>query len=1518
MKVEQIINQAVNEGVFLYLKDGQLAFKAKKGAFSAELKSQVKANKPAIVDYLAQLSHQDSISHTGVPELTKAQDLNTIPMSFAQQRMWFIEQFEQGSAIYNMPKAYGISGSFNQAAFEFALRAIIERHSMLRTRFVQLDENIYQRVSDDFELPLQCHDVSGQDEGQRQASIDAILAQDAQQPFDLQQDILLRVTLILTGVQQWVVQFNMHHIASDATSMALFMSEFGHLYSSQCNDQTSQLTPLTFQYADYAKWQRDWLRDEVLEEQLAYWQGQLAQLPPVHDLPLDKPRPVKQQFNGDKVSLVIDEALTAQIRHLCKQNDVTLFMMLQSVFSLLISLYSNEKDIVMGTPVSGRIHSALESVVGCFLNVLVLRNLVSRDSDFVGLLGQHKQVMMDAFNHQHLPFETLVESLNPERNLSYNPIFQIMFTLQDNRQGETKTLGQNDVVSLKGIELTPIKQQNESTKFDLDLNIAQFDHRLSASWTYNSDLFDHYSIKRLAEHYVQLLHIVLAQPTTPLNQLDLLGDEQRQLLDGFNDTAMSVDDLTVAQRFEQAAQTHGEKVALVDGSTSLSYQVLNEQANQLAALLAAKGCKKGELVIICLERSINMMVAVLAVLKTGAAYVPVDAAYPKARIEVIVEGADALLAISSKSLLGKLSRTPCEILSLDESLMQQLATQVVDNPVLSNVNTSEDLAYVMFTSGSTGKPKGVMVTHANLGNIFTDMSKRLAPENGTWLAVTSLSFDISVLELLFPLSEGMKVVIGKDPRKNSLDQLKHQHQSVDFSLFYFSSDEGERSQDKYKLLLEGAKFGDSNGFEAVWTPERHFATFGGLYPNPAITGSAVAAITDNIKIRAGSCVLPLHNPVRMVEDWSVIDNISNGRVGLAFASGWQPDDFALAPDNFNNRHQILFDSIKTAQSLWRGNTVTRTNGVGKTIEVSTLPRPIQPELPTWVTAAGSPETFRKAGEAGYNLLTHLLGQTVEELSEKITIYREARKQAGFDGSGCVTLMLHTFVNDDEQHVHELVEAPFKKYLGESVALISSMAQTMGLSLDNISAQDHEAVLDHAYQRYFNNAALFGTPEHCATLVDKVKGIGVDEIACMIDFGVDSDEVLASLPALKALKDITDGTQTVQREQALTIDELINRHQVTHLQSTPSLVSTMLEETAGQQALASLQQLLVGGEKFPLNLAQILKQTTSANISNMYGPTETTIWSACYALGETGNSVPIGTGLANTQVYIVDEHLNQVPVGACGEICIAGAGVSKGYIGNDELTQKVFVPNPFDKDGQSPLYRTGDLGRWHHNGILECFGRLDEQVKLRGFRIELGEIEFQLTECDEVAGAVVVLREDQPGEKRLVAYIVLTQALAVDEYQIGVDLRQKLNRHLTHYMIPSAFVVMEQLPLTPNGKVDKKALPAPDMTAAQGKYVPPETENEQALVELWSKLLKLDEDKISVTANFFELGGHSLLAVRLVAAVSRFMQARIDIRQVFTHSTIRLMADIISQQQSQAALAASIDELEESELEEISI
>jgi natural product biosynthesis luciferase-like monooxygenase protein len=887
-------------------------------------------------------------------------------------------------------------------------------------------------------------------------------------------------------------------------------------------------------------------------------------------------------------------------------------------------------------------------------------------------------------------------------------------------------------------------------------------------------LFDNHAInalhaERIGARVVHLMAAAAANPNTTVGTLPIVPEtEQALLLQAFQQTHCdNVDVSCIHELFAAQVQRTPDQTALVCRDQSLTYRELHERSDELANHLLDLGVGPDRLVAIAIERSLDMVVGLLAILKAGGAYVPLDPSYPTERLAMMLEDSGAQWLLTQRHLRTQLPKHDAQIIIVDDPVPARQSTATQPVPA-----TPEDLAYVIFTSGSTGRPKGVMIEHRNVANFFAGMDERVGVDPGIWLAVTSISFDISVLEIFWTLCRGFETVIQEEGDKASM--LKSQTVATDrpmgFGLFYFAADSSNTATtNAYRLMLDGAKFADTHDFVAVWTPERHFHAFGGLYPNPAVTSAAIASITSKVELRAGSVVLPLHDPIRVAEEWAVVDNISQGRVGLSFASGWHVNDFVLKPENFERRREVMQESIDTVLRLWAGEKIKVPNGAGEEIEVSVLPRPIRPRPPMWMASAGNIETFRIAGRTGFNVLTNMLGQDLKDLETKFAAYREARREAGHEGDGIISVMLHTFVTDSDEKAKEMARKPFGNYLTTSYDLVKvapwmfpAFKQPSTTSTGDSAAQafdperfdddDMAALLDHAFDRYFDTAGLFGTPQRALKLVEQLKDIGATEVACLIDFGIDPDTVLENLEHLDALRQLANpAPQATPKSNPVSIREQFDRRQITHFQCTPSLARILIADGT-LSSMKSLRRFLVGGEALTTDLAQkIITELPQADLVNMYGPTETTIWSTTEAIDkDNAERITIGKPIANTQIRILDSQLQLMPLGTPGELCIGGNGVVRGYLERPDLTAERFVPDPFLPGNR--IYRTGDLARFADDGTLEYLGRLDQQVKFNGYRIELGEIETVLQKHPAVHQAVVAVKGGS-NQSQLVGYVL---------------------------------------------------------------------------------------------------------------------------------------------------------------------
>jgi amino acid adenylation domain-containing protein len=1056
------------------------------------------------------LALQGGAQKMQTPPLKPASRDQALPLSFAQQRLWFLDKLEPNNPLYNVPHVVRLTGALNVAALEKALNFIVARHESLRTTFRMINGSPVQVIAPSLTVRLNTADISSTAEKVREVEARRLALAEISRPFDLQAGPLVRALLLKLENRQHILIVNTHHIISDRWSLGVLAKELAAFYEQEDKGKPAELAPLPCQYADYSVWQRQMLSGAMLEQQLAYWKESLRGAPATLDLPTDRPRPPQQSFRGAKQTLILPKELSGQISALGRKEGATLFMTLLAAFNVVLSRYSGQEDIVIGSPIAGRTRADLEGLIGFFVNTLVLRGKVYGDPTFRELLAQVREAAMGAYAHQDVPFEKLVEELKPERDLSRNPLFQVMFALQ-NVPSVRQTMGE--------IEVGPFLLPGESSKFDLTLFASESAEGLRATIEYNTDLFEQGTIERMLAHFQVLLQAAVARPETRVSELPLLDEPEREkiLLDWNATDAKYPRELCLHDLLQRQAERTPDAVAVVFGNDRISYRELNERGNQLAQYLQQHGVGAETPVGIFLERSINMVVALLGVLKAGGAYVPLDPAYPTERIGFILGDAEVDWVLTQQDLIPVLPASRATAIDIDAA--QKEISQLSRNSPAHKPHP-ESLAYVLYTSGSTGKPKGVQITHANLVNFLTSMQREPGIRTGDGLlAVTTLSFDIAGLELYLPLISGARLILA------------------------------------------------------------------------------------------------------------------------------------------------------------------------------------------------------------------------------------SRAEA------------------------------------------------------------------------------------------------------------------------------SDGRR---------LSQMMQRLKPTVMQATPATWRMLID--AGWEGSPSLR-VLCGGEALPGDLAaQLLPRC--AELWNMYGPTETTIWSSIHRVQYATATAPIGHPIANTTFYILDAHLRPVPVGVAGELFIGGEGVARGYFKRPELTAEKFIVDPFATNPDARMYRTGDVARYLADGSVQYLGRSDFQVKIRGFRIELGEIETLLAQHPAVQQTVVAAREDSPGDKRLVAYIVAKPGSHLNI----TEARAYLKQSLPDYMLPSAIVELEALPLTPNGKVDRKALPKPEFQTAAAAAVPPRDVLEAKLVAIWKDILKIQT--IGITDNFFDLGGHSLMAVRLMDEITKATGVEIPLTALFQNATVEHLASIV--------------------------
>ena len=673
-----------------------------------------------------------------------------LPLSFAQQRLWFLDQLEPNNPLYNVPYITRLRGVINVAAMEKSLQEIARRHESLRTTFQTIHDELVQVIAPTVSVPLAIFDLTSQPESQREEEARRVALQEVQRPFNLKAGPLLRASLLKLGNADHVLILNTHHIISDRWSLGVLSQELAALYEAFLADRPSPLPDLTIQYADYAVWQRSFLSGPTLNTQLDYWGEKLKGAPASLELPTDHPRPPEQTFHGAKHTITVPKELVEHLKNLGRKEGVTFFMTLLSAFSTVLSRYSGQDDIVVGSPIAGRTNAVIEKLIGFFVNTLVLRTDLSGNPTFRELLARTRETAMGAYAHQDIPFEKLVEELKPERDLSRNPLFQVMLILQN-----VPASGQK----MAGVDAGPFFIPAETSKFDLTLIAAETADGLRATFEYNTDLFVSSTIERMANHFQHLMRAVVADPSLRTSDVSLLTSAESQtILADWNNTRVNYPQVCLHELVAAQALRSPDHVAVVFGDQQLTYAELDARSNQLAHYLRKVGIVQETLVGVCLERSPDILVALLGILKAGGAYVPLDPSYPPDRIQFILNDAQAPVLITQQLVLSTLTTLIARKIVLDTA-WSEIARE--STTPLSVEMKPESLAYVLYTSGSTGKPKGVQIEHRALVNFLSSMAKRPGfTAADTLLAVTTLSFDIAGLELYLPLITGAKLVLA--------------------------------------------------------------------------------------------------------------------------------------------------------------------------------------------------------------------------------------------------------------------------------------------------------------------------------------------------------------------------------------------------------------------------------------------------------------------------------------------------------------------------------------------------------------------------------------------------------------------------------------------------------------------------------------------------------------------------------------------------------------------------------------
>ncbi|WP_448725723.1 amino acid adenylation domain-containing protein [Pseudomonas farris] len=1364
--------------------------------------------------------------------------VDAYPISQLQAAMIFHYELERSNAVYLDVFSYHLQFSPDLDVLRQAARLLVARHEALRTTFdfAGYSEPL-QLVHAEGRDILEIVHIEALDEPTQQARIAHTFDEEKNRSFDIGQLPLVRLRVACLGPDSVQLTMSFHHAIIDGWSdVSLLMELFG-LYRALLDNQSLPPAP-TVRYADYIALEQQAVANASTRD---FWQRYLEHAPSGL---LGQTMRVPGEGHGvEIIPIPIAAEYAEDLRRISGAYSLPVKSLLFAVHLKVLSEMSGQADCLTSMVMTGRPeHADGQKLLGLFINSVPIRAQVKAGS-WVALAQRALEAEGEVLPYRRLPLAQ-IQSINSEARLSDTLFYFTHYHIASNLES-------------LGVKLLDLKAHEASSfKLVANFSVDPFDDSIKLTLAIKGDALSGEERKRLGALYAATLAALVDDP--------LAAHEASKPLVGetLHPSEAVQGNETIVASIRRTIASVPDSNAVICGNRALSYCELGALADRASARILERVSATGRVAILA-ARSERYIAALLGVFAAGAIYVPLDPTHPAARREAILRDAQPGLVITDD---------PSAVEGWPHMTLDDLLAPTRDATPITWEARLEDAAYLLYTSGSTGNPKGVLVSHKALASLFEALTHRLGGAQGAvWLSLTSAGFDISLLELLYPLVCAGTIVVYEGPQALLASPRTKVEPEVNFSLFFFASQPGRQA---YELMLEAARRADKLGFHAIWTPERHFHPFGGPFPNPAITGAALAVVTERLKIRAGSLVLPLHDPVRVAEDWAMVDVLSGGRAGIAIASGWDQNDFLLAhggPQHFASRREMTLSAINTLRELWKGQGVTFNRGAGEQT-ISTFPQPIQDQIPLWLSASSSVETFETAGKAGANVLTHLLAQDVAALQGNIQRYRLCG-----GGQGTVSLMLHTFVAATRAEAEAVAREPLKRYLMSSVDLARSV---FGQVASNGTEDDVNYLADRGLERYMHSASLIGGVQDCVERARSLMNIGVNEFACLIDFGVSSESVLQSLDHLDQVRRQLQGGSTPSQDNS--VAELCARHGVTHLQCTPTVVRELLTDSQSRCAIAALDTLLVGGESLPQHVADDLLQATRARVFNVYGPTETTIWSTAWRVAP--GPVRIGSALGNGLVHLLDANNLLVTGSQAGEICISGAGLAEGYWRREAETRSAFCTLQLTP-GAPPtrIYRTGDIGRWDADGQLEYLGRQDRQVKVGGQRIELAEIEEQIRAVQGVADAACALDDDGS----IAALASLYPGVEVDTTKI----RSHLQRTLTSAMQPLALGI-GALPKNPNGKLDNTALiaiargqhQAPAPARVQPVMGGPKSDNPrwQEVAHIWEQtLLAPVEDEQS---DFFKSGGNSLRAMVMSSRLSQQLGRKVSVRTLFENPT----------------------------------
>ncbi|MDI1475044.1 non-ribosomal peptide synthetase [Polyangium sp. y55x31] len=1521
MTIERLLEDALARGVKLWVEGDRLRFRAPRGALTDALREEISRHRDDIIAFLRQVVVAEQESP--IEPVPRAGGL---PLSFAQQRLWFLDRMGSAAA-YNMPIALRLCGTLDLDALRRSLDEIVRRHETLRTTFSERDGEPYQVVHDPAPISFPIIDLRHLSLEEQEADVRRLAREEAGRPFDLAQDPMLRATILACGardeeVREHVLFLTLHHIASDGWSMGVLMHELESLYGAFAAGRPSPLPDLAIQYADFAVWQRRSLSGDALTELISYWKKALSHAPALLRLPTDHPRPRTAAFRGESIPFRISEELTRGLSGLGLSTGATLFMTLLAALHVLLGRSCAETDIVVGAPIAGRGRTEIEPLIGFFVNPLALRADLSDNPTFLDLLSRVRKAAQDAYAHQDLPFERLIDELAPERNPSFHPLVQVALALQNTPERE---------MALPGLVVHRIPDEAQYTRLDLEVHLTERDGALTGHWVYDTALFESGTIKRMIARYQTLLAGIVAQPGARVGDLPMLdGTEQAFCLaKGTGPTATYPREAGVHRVFEAQVERTPDALALLfdDGARAmtLSYRELDERANRLANHLQSRGVGPETLVGLCLPRGIDLIVALLAILKAGGAYLPLDPEYPKERLALMIEDARPLLVITTARLADRLGHG-IAVLRLDAEADAAAITSASPEAPRSDAGP-KTLAYVIYTSGSTGKPKGVLVEHRGLCNVVEAERRifELGPSDRV-LQFASICFDAATFEIWMALSVGAALCMGVrevmlpgGPLEAFL--ARHRVAAATLTPSVLSALSAEPLPHLHTINVAGEVC--SAELVRIWGRDRRFFNLYG--PTEATIWSLAMRCVDARE--TPPIGRPIDNtqayvlePTLALAPIGVVGELYIGGSGVARGYLNRPEltasRFVESPFG-DGRLYRTGDLARLRADGWfefLGRADEQVKVRGHRVE----PGEIEAAIALHPAVRDVKVLLRDDTRGEPRLVAYVVPKSGddamqdEHVEQWRRLYEEtyAEEHDGDDAAFNITGWNSSYTGRPIPAIEmaEWTEATVREIRALRPRRVLEIGCGSGLLLARV-APDCEAYwgTDHAASALAHVERMrsaLGNLEHVKLsqrMADDFAGIpeGFFDVVVL-------NSVAQYFPSVDYMLRVVEGAlRAVAPRGAVYIGDVRSfklleaYHASVQLFRAPDEMRRSEFAALVEQRILEEEELLLDPDFF-LALRSKWPQIENVELGFKRGRfhNELTRFRYQVVLRLSGAGVARAERTMPTRVenfarsswtpeslrewlvMVQPDHVGiaNVPNARLGAESRTIAWLAQPHEERVSELRRAIAEGPKGVD-PADLFALGDVLPydvdifWSSTGDV---GTMDVVLSRRGSEARRGDATIR-TSCPTSLPWRAYANNPLLGKlhRRLVPL-----------------LRDALSAKLPEFMLPAAWVTLDALPISSNGKVDRKVLPAPlpQRDASRQAFVPPRSETENAVARIWSEVLRVDP--IGIHDNFFELGGHSLLATQIVSRVRSSLAREVPLREFFARPTIAGLAEFL--------------------------